>query len=58
MSKLERCGTGSGQLFDVTPHEMILLYWLALGAPEERIGRAQRRCASGSVRAAPLRNLL
>lgn len=26
--------------FQVTPQEMILLYWLALEAPEERIGRA------------------
>lgn len=51
--------TGSGQLFDVTPHEMVLLYWLALDAPEERIARAlQADAASIGPRAKALRERL
>jgi len=32
--------TDAGAVFHVTPQEMIVLYWLALGAPQERISRA------------------
>lgn len=32
--------TNTGAVLPVTPRDMIVLYWLALDAPEERIGRA------------------
>jgi len=41
--------TDKGAVLPVTPQEMILLYWLALAAPEERIGRALQIGDDGTV---------